>query len=529
MMRSSAWRPLLILGVACLLLAMLTVAWISLDSSLVLSALADPAIHHLSVMVHARALAVGGLSALVDVAQSPYEVWPPGTYLLYGVLGWLAGQGSDAIRMCGVLLLPLLAYGIYQLGRELCGPFTGCLAAVLCLFCFGVTGQIRHVAMDTTATVMTVFTMLALVRTRDYSRRGQVLLLGLVGGVGLLFRVQFLFFVVGPVLLVGLRSVRRQPGRRVLVDLVLPLAGGLVLFLLVSSFYWAPHGELLFHSAMDHWTFNQVEPVVPLAGVPRDQGLVAGAQKYLFYLARLAGWPLLIVALISAPLLLRRRPLRGATLLLTVWGLGGVGLMSITICDEPRYLTPALPALVLLAAMGIRRLAPRARALAASAVTIAVVLPTIYCSSPSWPGWLMGHKDLLMPGFMRPPEPDQMGTDKLLAGFRRVMTEDPQGERTLLIFDGVDIPSAAQLASAFAPRIPRALFGMINSPSDKLLCGAWFRSQLVSRRVLLLSVNKEHPYPKLALLKGRGETQVWVYPLSTAQAADLVPCGRLFP
>jgi len=377
--------------VAALAICALTASFILADKYLLSSS--DSDVHHLNCQVYARVMALGDPGDLQDWVEHTNPSWPPLTHLYHGALGWLISDSPEAIRLYSLPLLLLLLWCVFQLGTRLGDRSTGALAVVLTGFSVGIASQARHVSLDLPATVVV---WLALVNLVECGRRRgpwPVLFFGAACGVAMLTRIQALFFLWLPAALVfGLR-LWEAPGWRARGRLLLALGSALALVVLISSFHW--YGRLVPFIAVA--TTHTDPSAVSSLG---DPGFFPGLRYYAVVLGRVAGWPVLAAALALAPVLWRRQ--RRAALMLLGVVLGGVLLFAATVSREERYLLPAVPAVCLFAALGLRQLVARVARPAGAALMVGAVLPTLLLADPDI-GGMPGEWQPVAPRMVRAP------------------------------------------------------------------------------------------------------------------------------
>ncbi len=466
-------RPAWVLAGAGLLLTLITGLWISLDNGI--APPTDSAHHLLTSLLFARGLEAGGLSGLWETMRHFYVGWPPASYLLlYGPLGWLIGDHSQLIRMFGVVLLPLLLWGTYRVSRQAgASRQLATLAAVLCIFSFGVSGQLRQVSIDLPATGATLLAMVLLGRPGPFASPGKAALVGAACGLCLFTRVQAVFFLVGPLMvhaalaLIDASTWRRRGERALAVGL------GAVAAMLASSPWWFGRLRGLWKISTAHLDPGRITP-------RGDPDFWSGLWYYLGALGKLCGWPLLAVALITTSLLLRKlgvgRELWRAPVvrLLLPWILGGILGCAAGVHREPRYLLPAVPAMAALAVLGLGALRPRARQLAGAALLLAVALPTLLVTAfPIRNGSPLVNHGLVEWAYTR--ETVNVAAEAAGARAAAAMQEASEGDLTgagsyLLIQQHPTDQFMARMAVFTAPHMPRLLFSplvnqqLINSP-----------------------------------------------------------------
>lgn len=462
-------RPLWVLLAGGLLLCLLTILWVVLDTGI--APPTDSAHHLLTSILFARGLDAGGLAGLWQTMRHFYVGWPPASYLLlYGPLGWLFGDQSQLMRLYSLALVPLLMWGTYSLGtRTLKDRRLATLAALLCVFGFGVTGQLRQVSIDLPATAAVLLVMVALSRSALFSRPRWVLLLGVACGLCLFTRVQSVFFIAGPLAVQAVISLVTAPSWRRRGLRLLGLVSVPALAALSSSPWWFGRLPSLWRISTAHLDPGRVTP-------RGDPELWAGLTYYLGALGKLGGWPLLLMALVAVPLVMARRGAwRSPTLqLLLPWLIGGIVGLAMGVHREPRYLLPAVPALALLACQGLAAL-PRQRlreALGAALLLLVVLPPLIAMAIPVPGNGALVKAGLVEWAYARAPvrvrgeEAGRVAAQALIK-----FSGDPSGANTyLLIQQHPRDQFMSRLAIFMAPHLPRLMLSqminhqLVNSP-----------------------------------------------------------------
>ena len=370
-------RPLWVLTGAGLLLTVVTVLWIRMDFGICPPTDSE---HHLfGAIQFSRTIRIGGAEALWETMRKAYVGWPPAAkVLLYGPLGATLGDHSQSMRLYNVALLPLLLWGTYFIGRSMGGRRSGVLAAVITIFSFGVSGQLRQVGIDLPATAAVLGAMALLLRSRAMSSPGGTLLFGAACGLCLLTRVQSLFFLIGPAVGVAVISLWRASSWRQRGLRLLWMVGGALLALAVCSPWWYGRLELLWSISTSHLDPKLVTP----RGDPR---FLPGLLFYLVAIGRINGWMVLFAAVCALPLLGWRQLRRGNdpvhVVILLTWIAGGILGAAYGVHREARYLLPLIPAVALLATLGCRVLPRRVGQPGAAVMALSVVLPTLWFSA----------------------------------------------------------------------------------------------------------------------------------------------------
>ena len=425
-------------------------------------------------------------------ARRFYVGWPPATYaLLYGPLGWTLSDQTHLIRLYGLALVPLLLWGTYRLGTSLTGDRkSGTLAALLVIFCLGVAGQLRQVSVDMPACATVLLAMVALFKSRGFTRVGGTLLFGAAGGLCLLTRVQAVFFISGPVAVASVWCLVWAPSWSVRAKRLGWLLVALALALLISSPWWYDRLGILWYVSSSHLDGGgRISP-------RGDPSFLAGLLHYTTALGKLGGWTMFAAALGTLPLLCwrlgredgRQRPVPLEVAVLVAWIVGGVLGCSAGIHREPRYLLPAIPALALLAVAGLRAL-PRGRDLALAALALTVIGPTLVLAAfPVGKHHWLATCGVMEWAYVRRPwqTPWVTAARKAAAALVNHSGQDRRGERSYLLFvQDTHINFLPRMGSYLIPMFPDLAFSSQMSP--RLANSRWHQQLRKRRQVYLLS------------------------------------------
>ncbi len=458
-------RPWMLLAAAAVPVALLT--WRFVHNDPALCPPTDSEHHLLNAQLYARTLRLFGLPGLWQLWRDTYVGWPPAAYaLFYAPLAALFGEANDTVEACNLALIPLLLWGSYRLGRRLGDRLTGTLAALLVLFSLGVDGQLRQFSIDLPTAAVILLALLALHRNRHWQQPGPAALFGAACGLCLMTRVQAVFFLWGPALVTAVAALRAAPRgsarRRLLLHLGLAAAAALA----GSCPWWFGRLGLLWQAMAAHLTTDTFEP----RGDPR---FFPGLYFYCTTLGRIAGWPTLLVALGTLPRLLLVRPrtpaaadrrLMAASLLALV--LGALLSLAAGIHREARYLLPAIPAVALLAALGLRPLHRRPWARISALLLLLTAGPTLLVIGEGLPqrtAWV--RYGVLEWAYVRQPFhiPSVFAAQKAYRALLHASGNDEAGRGVylLLVQQGNYLP---RITSFLVPRFPELLFSYTHNP-----------------------------------------------------------------
>jgi hypothetical protein len=343
-----------------------------------------------------------GLATMLAALRLDYRphllnhLWPRLMYLTALPAALLFGASGRVYEMNNILWLGLLLVCVYAIGKRCAGPPAGLLAAFLTSIFPGVFGVARRFELDLPLTAMVALTMLCLIRTDGFRRPRASALLGLVAGVGLLVKPQLALFLL-PALYALLASLRQPEAGRPVDDgiagperqrkrLLLHAAIAAAIALAVSALWW--------RGGLDY--LNPAK--LPLsAAVASGSGPLHYLRHGLFYLIAAAESCGPLVFLLSLPgIVLGLRDERIAhRVLLAVWLLGAYALLTLPGHKLQRFFFPALPAIALLAAVGLVaawRGATRTRRVVGRVLVVCIVVQgAVQLASVSWSRWGMSY------------------------------------------------------------------------------------------------------------------------------------------
>ena len=477
--RASTVHPAWVLGGAGLITAILTAAWVMLDTGICPPTDSE---HHLfNAILYARTMHLGGLPDLWELLRTTFVGWPPASYLLlYGPLAWAISDNAHLVRIYGVVMIPIILWCTYSLGTRLGSRRAGTLAALLTLSTFGISGQLRQVSIDLPGTTAVLLAMVAMLSTRHFQRTWRTLLFGAAMGLCLLTRVQSAFYLAGPVFLWVLTSLLRAPSMRARLAIIARLLLASLMALAVSSPWWAGHLTSIWRIATSHLDPGQVE-------ARGDPSFLAGLAFYFAALGKLAGWPLLAAALALVQVGIRRPP--PGALLLLLWVVGGILGCSLGVHREPRYLLPAVPAMVLLVVLTLRQVQARTYHLAGAALLLFTAAPTLYFTAFGLHGkHRLVHAGLVEWGYTRRAYDlkAKAAVSTINEELRTAAMRDPSGASIYLLFvQEKNINFLPRLGSVLVTQLPDMAFSF--SFNINIVNNRWNVKQRKARRAFLLT------------------------------------------
>ena len=267
--------------------------------------------------------------------------------IIPAALSQLGGTDPVAARLSTLLWMVLLMYLTYGIGRRLCSPEAGLLAAAAVAAMPMVMGFSRLLWIDLPLCAMSAWCVLMLLRAGNFESRRESLLLGLVVGLGMLTKYSLPIFVGPPALCFLLVALRQNPRRgRVLANVALSLAAALAVFATWAGF----HLRFLFKA------FEMARPELVVLEKP-EVGAPDPA-RYTYYLERIPQsslGPVLALLFVVGLVLLLWRGQRKTLTVTCAWFWGAM-LMLAPFVPWDRYFLPALPAAAVVIGVGLCQL-----------------------------------------------------------------------------------------------------------------------------------------------------------------------------
>lgn len=162
---------------------------------------------------------------------------PPGIHFAYALAFTVFGTHMWSVWLLDLIAAILTGWGLYVLGRRLCGPRAGLVAGLLFVVYYEVVADWLSRAQPEIWLDLTFVWSIALIA----NSRNRVALIasGALFAIGLWFKPTLL--PLAPIwLVVFVGSVLRDPeggGKRIAIDLVAATVGGIVVFAIVLSYY----------------------------------------------------------------------------------------------------------------------------------------------------------------------------------------------------------------------------------------------------------------------------------------------------
>ncbi len=333
-----------------------------------------------------------GYALVLDGGRFPPR-YPPGFSLLLTPAMWLTGDqfGAGIWVVLACALVGIAA--VWALGLETGGPASAVAASLLLALAPLHVRWSRAVMSDVPAATITTLLALGGVRCARRDARARAWLgLGILAGLAALLRSTCMLVALplGVIIAAGRGRTRR----------LLAFAGGLTLGLLPSALYALARFGSPWATGYGYWVPADSFAWHNVLGPPAGGGTVGNLGYYLRQLAGLGAlypWPVALLALTGLGLALRRP---GASRLLARLTLGTTVLLLAVhtpfFWQADRFLLPAVPLVVTLAALPAGTLAPPAlRSVAAVVVAGVLVVPWFTCGAFAPPDGPLGEVSVL--------------------------------------------------------------------------------------------------------------------------------------
>jgi len=281
--------------------------------------------------------------------QFPQFFHPPLVYFTTQPFYVLLGANPLAAKLSIVPFILLLIWSTFLLGRELGNEKTGLLSVFILGACPAVLFYFNFYYLDLPLAALTVLSYYLLLKSRNFSSRGYSMGFGLVSGLGLLTKWNFVFYLLAAFIL-ALINLLKSPGgerKQKIGNLILALLGMLILALpwylarveagirAYQTFLLPSVGRDLPHDRLEHWVFN-------LGGMR----VLLHCPYYFLYLLKFHFLPpVFLLALLGLVWAFKQDKTRELALTFLL----GFLLISLIPGYQDRYLLPLLPFAAVLA------------------------------------------------------------------------------------------------------------------------------------------------------------------------------------
>lgn len=338
-------RPWALVGAMIGVLVAVCAAWTAIDSR---PPAWDHANHLERALECAKDLGTGDVVALLERSS----FYPPLVLCSAGALyRWLPSD-ELAARIVLWLFLGLGVIATFLLGRRAGGETAGVAAALVFGTAPFVVSVALHFQLDLPLAAMVALTLWAVLNTGHFTRRGWVVLTGVLFGLGMLTKPSFAVYVLPAVGIAVLREIRR-PG--VLLNLTLAVLAGS----LVALPWYGPRATGILAQIGARSGKQAAE-----SGHP-DPFSWLGLSFYPTWIVPQLGLVAVLLLLIGVAIAIRRR--HGILVASVVVPLA---LFMLIHNKNLRYTLPILPAAAVLAGLAFAALGVRTRRMAAGALVV---------------------------------------------------------------------------------------------------------------------------------------------------------------
>ncbi|MBN2121099.1 MAG: glycosyltransferase family 39 protein [Candidatus Omnitrophica bacterium] len=276
--------------------------------------------------------------------------WPPLFYISSAIWSLFTGTSYVALVMVNIVYLLILLFSVYFIGRKIFDSPTAMLAVVFISLYPSVFRYSRFFGIDFALTALVCLSVCFLLYTERFKSRKFSVLFGFSLGLGMLTKLVFILFLIGPLVHTLFLSLRdKEYLRHKSVNFILSSIIGILLSLV---WYIPNFGDILakgdifildtiaFHTK-DINGFN-LSLLSRLGNFLKEVPLfISGQISFLFFL-------LLLLSLFFYFLRRKNR------LILVLWYVLPFIFLHFSTHKEARFILPSLPAIALISAAGVQ-------------------------------------------------------------------------------------------------------------------------------------------------------------------------------
>lgn len=288
--------------------------------------------------------------------------WPRLTYFVTFLFQMCFGNSPQVTLMTSFFYFFILVLFVYLLGVELSGKKLGLLSAFIVSVypCF--VGLARKYGLDLPLTAVLTATIYYLVKSEYFTNRKYSVIFGITLGLGILTKMQILFFIIGPLLYVIYKIIgqgsygKKQDARITILNLFIAL----FIAAIISSILWlyALKG-ILQHFLSEHFIVSQRRD-----SEVNNAFTIYGIFFYTLETLRNASLLLFIVFLVSL-VFIRRIDIKEKGMMIA-WIIVPYFIFTIIVGNKMgRFYFPAFPAIAVLSAASIVNIRTKAIRIAA--------------------------------------------------------------------------------------------------------------------------------------------------------------------
>ncbi len=312
---------------------------------------------------------------LLAIRDDMLPNWPHLTYIISGLFNFIFGQTLQVTLMSNMFFFVILILSIYGIGNLCGGPKVGLLSAILVSFYPNLTALSRFYGLDFPLTAFVALGIYTLIKTQFFEKRGWSILFGVVSGLGILTKGQYIFFVGLPAMYVFLKAIHRQfiqqektnkekwtnhrisPLAKIYGPNLLNIFICLFIILAISSLWWGGNIKILLDDMYYHLFSSYYKPDTfpPFPMTPSFKIFTLGwFSFYLWHTIIIMSPVFFILFLISSILLWKKKEFSLIMKILFLWYLGSYFLFILISSQVGRYIFPAIPCLSIITIKGLQ-------------------------------------------------------------------------------------------------------------------------------------------------------------------------------
>lgn len=306
--------------------------------------------HHINIVVSLQQQLRGFFSSNVDLIKTSNFIstfynedlvvsWPKFTHLITALLVLPFKDILFGIRFLNVLYFILMIVSIYLIGRKIHSSFAGLISAYLISFYLAIFGLSRKFGLDFPLTAIVCLIIYFLIMCDEFKSRRYAILLAVSLGLGMLIKGQCIFYVIGPLIYVGIKGFKKNYANIII----------LVLLALVISLIWwhkifytlgleSINNHILHESNLSRFQYRG------------NWQILKAATYYSFYIARDISL-LFAIMFLSGAIFFIKKMNRGLFIIF-LWLCVSYLAVSLIPTKNERYIFPAFGAIALISAIG---------------------------------------------------------------------------------------------------------------------------------------------------------------------------------
>lgn len=286
--------------------------------------------------------------------SSPNNIyWPNFVYLSSTVFSLFFDNSLFIIKMTMLIYFLTVLFSTYFIAKTILDRQLGIIAMFLVSMYPLIFESSRQYSLDFPLTAIVTLSVVLLLKTVYFTNTFFSVLLGIVSGIGMLIKGQFILFFIWPLMIILSSVIFRKSENKNLKIILLNIIIFFAIATAIALFWWFNKVGNSGRGFIEHIASNN--KFLESGNINKMHSL----DFYLYHLRALVsssiGYLLSVVFIISLFYLVKRR-LQYKILLMT-WMLIPFALFSLLfVIKHDRFLMPILPAVAIVSALGIRQL-----------------------------------------------------------------------------------------------------------------------------------------------------------------------------